>query len=37
MSPTRIEEKKKEEVENQPLLLDSGVSQHVHIEHGNRM
>ena len=32
MSPTRIEEKNKEEAENQPLLLDSGASQHVHFE-----
>ena len=34
MSPTRIEEKNKEE-ENQPLLLDRGASQHVHIERGD--
>ena len=41
MSPTRIEEKNKEEAEyleaikasKQPLLLDSGASQHVYIKH----
>ena len=35
MSPTRIEEKNKEEAENQPLLLDSRASQHVHIKRGD--
>ena len=35
MSPTQIEEKNKEEAVNQLLLLDSGVSQHVHIKRGD--